>query len=899
MSKYLLHIILFLATTQFFYAQENGVVALVLPVRTSLKFNKYAINPTFSFVREQNKYITFTNKREWVQFDDAPQTYLFSYSGRFAENRGMGIGLFQQDYGVLTTFGGIVNYAYNVVLDRDSNLTFGANLGFYQSGINEGRVVSNYSDPALQNIPNNSILTLNPGINYGTTFLDFGLAINNIVAYNLKSSSLLEENPEQGLQAHVMYTGFMDSRGFFDESKFSTLIQSEFKKDKTILSGLVMIAVPKGIWAQAGYNTLYGMSAGLGINISNQIAIEYNYEKAMGDLSTFGNSHEFTIAYKFKKRYRYNYSDEEQEEALLIQDKRTRQIAARRKANATTTKVDREALAAKRAEERALAQARLDSITQAKIELRAKQKAAAAERIEERKRANNDTNGANIAQAVIATEVVANKDDKETEEAARLKAEQEEQARLAEAARLKAEQEEQARLAEAARLKAEQEEQARLAEAARFKAEQEEQARLAEDARLKAEQEEQARLAEAARLKAEQEEQARLAEAERLKAEQEEQARLAEAERLKAEQEEQARLAEAARLKAEQEEQARLAEAAKLKAEQEEQARLAEAARLKAEQEEQQRVAAEKVSEVTETGIVFPEPEDSNTDELLTVTKLALETQNVQKQLMIQLNEVLIIKEKDLKDLKKENDLSEQGIVSAPKPFKSLSAENARLESIKLQLDNEIKSQDEKIIELEALYSTRLKEVRDKRDETNMFYSRTIKALKENQFQTIRARENVLDKFESVREATEIERKRRIKRALYDNEEDRYNKDRAALSSIKKFTKPSQLPLSEKDFDYGEELTGNIRIVKDVKHVESGYYLVVAVHTDVAKRDQFLQRAIEAGETNIDFFFDVNTSKYYIYYDKFDSVEMAKRALDNKGPEPLNSKMSMVKIENN
>ncbi|MCH4553373.1 PorP/SprF family type IX secretion system membrane protein [Aestuariibaculum lutulentum] len=879
MTKYLLHIILFLATTQFFFAQENGVVAFVLPVRTSLKFNKYAINPTFSFVREQNKFITFTNKREWVQFDDAPQTYLFSYSGRFAENRGMGIGLFQQDYGVLTTFGGIVNYAYNVVLDRDSNLTFGANLGFYQSGINEGRVVSNYSDPALQNIPNNSILTLNPGINYGTTFLDFGLALNNIVAYNLKSSNLLEENPEQGLQAHVMYTGFMDSRGFFDESKFSALLRTEFKKDKTIISGLAMIAVPKGIWAQAGYNSMYGISAGLGINISNQIAIEYNYEKAVGDLSSFGNSHEFTLAYKFKKQYRYNYSDEEQEEALLIQDKRTRQIAARRKANAATAKVDREALAVKREEERALMQIRLDSIAQAKVELRAKQKAAAAERIEEKKQANNT----NIAKVVIPTEIVANKDDKDAEEAARLKAEQEERARLAEAARLKAAQEEQARLAEAARLRAQQQEQARLAEAARLKAAQEEQARLAEAARLRAQQQEQARLAEAARLKAEQEEQARLAEAARLKAEQEEQARLA----------------EAARLKAEQEEQARLAEAARLKAEQEEQARLAEAARLKAEQEEQARVAAEKVSEVKESGIVIPEPTDENTDALSAVTRLALENQNIQKQLMIQLNEVLIIKEKDLKDLKEENDLSEQGIVSAPKAFKSVSAENAKLESIKLQLDNEINSQNEKIAELETLYSLRLKKVKDKRDETNIFYSRTINALKENQFQMIRTRENVLDKFESVRVATEIERKRRIKRALYDNEEDRYNKDRAALNSIKQFTKPSQLPLSDKDFDYGEELTGNIRIVKDVKHVESGYYLVLAVHSDVAKRDQFVQRAIEAGQKNIDFFFDVNTSKYYIYNDKYDSIETAKRALDNKGPQPYNSKMSMVKIENN
>ncbi|GAA4299868.1 PorP/SprF family type IX secretion system membrane protein [Aestuariibaculum suncheonense] len=834
MSKYLLHIILFLATTQFFFAQEEGVVALVLPVRTSLKFNKYAINPTFSFVREQNKYITFTNKREWVQFDDAPQTFLFSYSGRFAENRGMGISLFQQDYGVLTTFGGIVNYAYNVVLDRDSNLTFGANLGFYQSGINQGRIVSNYSDPSLQDIPTNSILTVNPGINYGTTFLDFGLSLNNIVSYNLKSSNLIEENPEQGVQAHVMYTGFMDSRGFFDESKFSTLLRTEFKKDKTTISGLVMLAVPKGIWAQAGYNSLYGMSAGLGINISNQLAIEYNYEKAVGDLSSFGNSHEFTIAYKFKKQYRYNYSDEEQEQALLIQDKRTRQIAARRKANAASTQIDREALAAKRTEERALAQIRLDSIAQAKIELREKQKAAAAARIEEKKQANN-TNNANIAKAVVATEIVASKGDKEAEEAAKLKAQQEEQARLAEAARLKAQQEEQARLAEAARLKAQQDEQARLAEASR----------------------------------------------------------------LKAQQEEQARLAEAARLKSQQDEQARLAEASRLKAQQEEQARLAEAGRLKEQQEEQARVAAEKVSEVTESGIVFPKPTDENTDELLTVAKLALEAQNVQKQLMIQLNEVLIVKEKDLKDLKEENDLSEQGIVTAPKAFKSVSAENARLESIKTQLDNEIKSQNEKIVELEALYSTRLKNVRDKRDETNMFYSKTINTLKENQSKTVQAREAVLDKFESVRVATEIERKRRIKRALYDNEEDRYNKDRAALTSIKQFTKPSTLPLSENDFDYGEELTGNIRIVKDIKHVESGYYLVLAVHSDVAKRDQFLQRAVEAGQKNIDFFFDVNTSKYYIYHQKFDSIESAKRALDNKGPEPYNSKMSMVKIENN
>ncbi|MBD0831735.1 PorP/SprF family type IX secretion system membrane protein [Aestuariibaculum sediminum] len=874
MSKYLLHIVLFLATTQFFFAQDNGVVAFVLPVRASLKFNKYALNPTFSFVREQNKYVTFTNKREWVQFNDAPQTYLFSYSGRFAENRGMGIGLFQQDYGVLTTFGGLVNYAYNVVLDRDSNLTFGANLGFYQSGVNQGRVVSNYDDPALQNIPNNSMLTINPGINYGTTFLDFGMAITNFVSYNLKSSTLIEDNPEQGFQAHIMYTGFMDSRGFFDESKFSTLLRTEFKKDKTIISGLARIAVPKGIWAQAGYNTLYGLSAGIGINVSNQIAIEYNYEKAVGDLASFGNSHEFTLAYKFNKRYRYNYSDEEQEQALLIPDKRTRQIAARRKANSKATSIDREALAAKRAEQRAIAQAKADSIAKVKADKRAELKAAAKERIEQRQRAYQAQNTDVVKQAVVLNEV-AKKDN---------------------ASNL----EEKNQLDETARLKAEQVEQARIAEAARLKAQQEEQARIAEAARLKAQQEEKARIAEAARLKAQLEEQARIAEAARLKAQQEEQARIAEAARLKAEQEEQARIAEAARLKAEQEEQARIAEAARLKAEQEEQARIAEAARLKAEQEEQSRAVVENVGEMKESDeIQFPPVTNPTTESLKNVTKLALEADEEQEMLMIQLNEVIIIKEKDLKDLKKENDLSEQGIVSAPKPFKSVTEENARLASLTQQLDQQIEKQNDKIELIETLYSTRLKEVSDKKDPTNMFYAKTIDKIKSNQAETVKAKEQLLLKLKEIRVATEIERKRRIKRALYDNAEDRYNKDRAALNSIKQITKTSTLPLSEKDFDYGDVAPGNIQIVKDVKHAESGYYLVLAVHTDVVKRDQFLMRTIEAGLRDIDFFFDVTTNKYYIYHEKYENIDAAKRKLENKGPEPYNKNMSMVKIENN
>ncbi|WP_346883884.1 PorP/SprF family type IX secretion system membrane protein, partial [uncultured Algibacter sp.] len=383
MKKHLLYIVLlvFAANSSFSQEEQDGVVAFSLPIRNSLKFNRYIDNPTFSFVREQNKYISLYNKTQWTGVEDAPQTYLVSYSGRFKENIGAGVGLFQQNNGLLTTFGGVLNFAYNVVLNRDSNLTFGTNVGVYQSGINQGKVLVNRpGDPSLANTPSNILLTANPGINYGTDFFDFGLSVNNLVLYNISSSTLIEENPEQGIQAHMMYTGYLDSRGFFDESKFSGLIRSEFLKDQTVLSGVMMLTVPKGIWAQAGYSTLYGVSAGVGLNISSQIAVEYNYEKALGDLTTFGSSHEISLAYKFSNKYRYDYSGDDDEEALLISSKPKRR---KPKAPASTTanapKIDRKAIAEEKERARlaAIEKAKEKAAERAKlIEKRAADRAA-------------------------------------------------------------------------------------------------------------------------------------------------------------------------------------------------------------------------------------------------------------------------------------------------------------------------------------------------------------------------------------------------------------------------------------------------------------------------------------------------------------------------------------------
>ncbi|MEZ4802950.1 MAG: PorP/SprF family type IX secretion system membrane protein [Gelidibacter sp.] len=862
MKIYLLAITVFFCSLQTFYSQEeDGAITLALPIRNSLTYNQYAVHPAFSFVREQDKYISITNKREWVQFEDAPQTYLVSFSGRFEENIGMGIGLFQQNYGVLTTFGGVLNFAYNIRVQRDSNLTFGLNLGAFKSGINEGRVVTNFPDPTLENIPSSFLLTLNPGINYGTGFLDFGVSLNNLVLHN--SSEVIYDKPEKIIQAHMMYTGYMDSSGFFDESKFSGLIKSEFRKDKTVLSGIAMLTVPKGIWAQVGYNNLYGASGGLGLNITKEISIEYNFEKALGDLTDFGPSHEITLAYKFKNNQNFDYAREDEMSALISGEKRRKPVSAASKLKAE--------------ENRKLA---AEAKAQAKLEAEAKKVAEA----EAKKEAE--------AKAKLAAEAQAKLD-------AENKAKEEAQAKLEAEARAKEVAEAKAKIAAdnkakaEAKARADAEVQAKIDAQNKAKAEAEA-LRLAEEAKMRQEAETKARL-EAEKLAAET--QAKIeaeakakADAEKARLAQEEKDRL-EAERLAAQ--EQSRLEAEAKTKMEAE---KLAAETQARIEAEAQAKLAAENKAKAEAEAQAKLDAE--SKAKEAENKAPIANDDIAISMNSIEKLADDSEQRQTELLTKYRQAIANKNQDLKDLKEENDLSDKGIYMEPKPFKSLTEENKALEAIKADLDEAINTRNERIKELEDLYDERVRIATMENDTVNLYYQKSIKRLKAEQLTAIQTRSNLTSNLEDIKEATEFERRRRIKRAAYDNEEDRYRQDRATLSILKQNTSLSSTPLKSEDFDFGEEQGNNIQILKNVKNVDNGYYMIVAVHNDTEKRDEFVKKAIESGRRDIDFFYDVNTSKYYIYYQKFDNIEQANEALKSKGSRPYNAKLSIVKIEN-
>jgi type IX secretion system PorP/SprF family membrane protein len=1149
MKNFLLSVFFFFCTIPFFYAQqEDGVVSFAIPPGNSLKFNSFVINPTFSFVRQQSAYITLFNKTQWAGFENAPKTYMLSYSGRFMENEGVGISVFQQNQGLLTTFGVSANFAHNILLQEDSNLTFGINLSVYKSGLNRGKIISYYTypDPSSDNIPSNTVMAVSPGINYGSAFFDFGLSLNNIVSYNF-NTGILKDDPNKGIQAHVMYTGFIDSYGFFDKSKFSGILKTEFYKENTAFSGSGVFTIPKGIWVQAGYHSVLGMTAGFGLNITPKIALEYSYGMGLGDISNLGASHIIVLAYKFKNQ-NFDYGDDEEEGSLIepapfpkastitkpkadtkavadakvadqakIAEANKARLAAANKAKAdaaiakaklaadakakldavaieqknklaTDAKAKADAaaiaLAAKKPEPvsktklAADAKAKADADASAKRIADAKAKADAAAKLAADNKAKADADAAivkiaaeNKAKAAAAAKLAADTKIKADADAAAEKLAAENKAKADAAAKLAADSKSKAdaestaaqlaaenkakadataaklaadskakadaeataaklaaenkakedAAAAAAKLVAENKAKedaalklaadakakadadataaklasenkakadaaaAKLAADAKAKADAEATAaklaaenkakadaaaaklaadakakadadaaaaklaaenkakadaaaaKLAADAKAKADAEAAAaqliaenkakadaaaaKLAADAKAKADAEATAaKLVAENKAKADAEATAAKLAAENKAKADAAAAKLAADAKAKADAEAAAaklaaenkakadataaKLAADAKAKADNEAAAKLAAENKAKADaaiaaQAEQDRIEAAAAAKLAIEALAKAKadamPKDEIGKTMDNLSKNLEDSKRKQQQLLTRLDASVANKEKALKDLKDENDLSDKGIVKTTVEFKSTAGENAELESIKAQIAQVNKEQAASLEEFNRLYAERLKKT-PKNDLVNQNYLKTIETLKAEQVKAEQSNAALITTLEKIKVETEIEKKRRIKRAASLNDQDRLAQDMATLKRIKETTKVSAVPPTASDFDFGDN-QANMQIIKNNKNVESGYYVILAVHSDSQKRDAFVTKTVASGDKNVNFFYDSNSSKYFIYEAKFDNLQEATQVLEDKGSKPYNSKMVIVKIE--
>lgn len=306
--------------------EDQPFISFEVPAQNLLKFNRFLINPTFSSVREDQSYVNLYHRNQWVQFEDSPELYFASYSGRIGDRTGFGLGLYQQQLGVINNFGILANYAYGVRLNDKMNLTFGFNLSYFSSGLDTDQIISGEIDPVLLNLNNGSFLSFQPGFNLSIGSFDLGVYAENLVDYNLRTSESLTDFSEKTFSGHLMYTRkFKKASGILENGKLSVLSRVRKQGDRDVnLSGSLIADLPKLGWLQGGYDDFYGVSAGIGFNLTKRLSLGYTIEKGVNSQTeNLGPTHEITFAYSFQPKLtedRVKLEEEEKEELVELEE---------------------------------------------------------------------------------------------------------------------------------------------------------------------------------------------------------------------------------------------------------------------------------------------------------------------------------------------------------------------------------------------------------------------------------------------------------------------------------------------------------------------------------------------------------------------------------------------------
>lgn len=270
--------------------------------RSFMKFNGFLTIPTFSVLYREDKTFEAIVRSANIEFDDASRLHILSYSGKMRTNTGAGIAVFQQEIGVFKDFGAIVNYATQIQMGAKSNLTFGFNFFYSRRSINSQNVITQGEDEVVSNFQDIPIVNFQPAITYTYGKFYAGLFFENLADFNLKSSEFITSFADKTISAHFGYgTTLENMSGLLKKTDLRFFgVARRSKVDGFSYAGNAMVNLPKAGWIRVGYDNLFGLNAGIGVNLSDKLSIGFAYEKR----DNLGGTNEVGLLYKLGRRSR-------------------------------------------------------------------------------------------------------------------------------------------------------------------------------------------------------------------------------------------------------------------------------------------------------------------------------------------------------------------------------------------------------------------------------------------------------------------------------------------------------------------------------------------------------------------------------------------------------------------
>jgi type IX secretion system PorP/SprF family membrane protein len=266
-------------------------------------WNDFVINPAFTGIKNTPR-VQLGYRNQWSGFKGAPKTY--SIGGHTSlKNTNMGIGgmIFSDDQGgAIQQNGVMLNYSYNLKLDKQSGISFGIAGILNQYGYN-GSVIQNINpDATLQA----NVRQLVPDLNFGLVYhlknkLYIGLASNQLIQSRMKKLNQFSTSENQLIRHYNLSASYISKINSTLKAEPYAMLRTTFIKAPQVELGAKM-TYNDFVFGGLSYRNKESVIGLIGLNYMNFV-LAYSYDFTLSSIRNYSSgSHEVLLAYQFNKK---------------------------------------------------------------------------------------------------------------------------------------------------------------------------------------------------------------------------------------------------------------------------------------------------------------------------------------------------------------------------------------------------------------------------------------------------------------------------------------------------------------------------------------------------------------------------------------------------------------------
>lgn len=204
------------------------------------------------------------------------------------------------------------------------------------------------------------------------------------------------------------------------------------------------------------------------------------------------------------------------------------------------------------------------------------------------------------------------------------------------------------------------------------------------------------------------------------------------------------------------------------------------------------------------------------------------------------------------------------------------------------------------------------KKVRENLSNKDLASIEEMNKINQTQSEIDKKNEALLTKINTIDSEKKEVLKRKISRATFYSAEAREYDDRLAQVKLERYQKntsenikiepskpvePSEIKKVLKENIVDANNPTKIEIIRNLKNVENGFYIVTKIFADTNERDEFARKLTDSGEVKSSFFYNINNFMYYVYTKKFESANEAIYEYKNRINKPLFEGVFIVQIQ--